>query len=105
MINKGVSFGWSMRTIAFLFLGLLIPACICCRSRLDHQPKPFDVQLFIRPYKEPAFRLLILGSFCFFWAMYVPANFIILFAQQKGMSHRLSGYLIAILNSVRYVSD
>ena len=103
MIADGVSFGWTVRAIAFLLLGLLIPACLICRSRLDHVPKPFNPIDFVRPLREIRFLLLALGSFFFFWGMFLPMNYLILYAESNGMSSRLAGYQLAILNATRLV--
>lgn len=96
-----VGFGWAMRICAFIFLGLLIIANFTVESRLKPSRKPFLVQEFLDPFKEPAFRLVALGSFFFFWGVFLPTNFIILEAQKYGMSTELASYLLAILNATR----
>ena len=56
---------------------------------------------FIRPLTELPFFLLTLSCFLIFMGMFLPINFIILYAIKQGMSLRLAGYLIAILNASR----
>jgi hypothetical protein len=101
MIAQGVSFGWALRSIAFMFLGLLIIACLTCHSRLQHTPKPFNPLEFVRPLREPRFLLMVLGAFFCFWGIFLPLNYIILYAEYNGMSPRLAGYQLAILNGLR----
>ena len=90
-----------MRTCGFIFLGLLVIANLTVESRLKPRPTPFHVMELIRPLKEPAFLCVALGSFFFFWGVFLPTNFIILEAQYFGMSTQLAGYLLAILNAAR----
>lgn len=99
-----IGFGWTMRACAFLFLGLLLIGNLTVVSRLKPKPTPFVVKEFLIPFKEPPFQMLALGSFFFFWGVFLPTNFIILEAEHYGMSVGLAGYLLAILNATRYVS-
>ncbi|KAK4867870.1 hypothetical protein LT330_007529 [Penicillium expansum] len=92
-------FAWSMRAVAFLFFGLLIIGNLTIRSRLPPKPTPVAVNQFLVPFKEPTFLFVALGSFFFFWGVFLPTNFIIVQAQHDGMSLNLSGYLLAILNA------
>lgn len=97
-----VGFGWTLRIIAFLFLGLMLIAIFTVRSRLKHQPKRVSLAEFYKPFFELPFALHALGSLVFFWAYFVPPNFIVVYAQRRGMSARLAGYQPAILNAARY---
>lgn len=106
MINEltpQIGFGWTMRTLAFMLLGLLIIANLTVKSRLHHTPKPFKVMDFVVPLKEPRFLLLAMGCSFFFWGLFTPINFIVLYGEYCGMSTSLAGYQIAILNAGRYV--
>ncbi|RDW63804.1 hypothetical protein BP6252_11349 [Coleophoma cylindrospora] len=102
MINKllpQIGFGWTMRAIAFMFLGLLIFANITVKSRLSHTPRSWKMWDFIVPLKDPKFALLAVGSFFFFWGLFIPINFISLYGQKHGMSTNFAAYQIAILNA------
>jgi len=106
MIDKllpHIGFGWTMRTIAFMFLGLLIFANITVKSRLTHTPRPWKIWDFFVPLKDPKFALLALGGFFIFWGLFIPINFISLYGQYHGMSKSFAAYQIAILNAGRYV--
>jgi hypothetical protein len=105
MMNKllpRIGFGWTMRSIAFMFLGLLIFANFTVTSRLNHTPRPWKMMDFLVPLKDPKFALLAVGGFFFFWGLFVPINFISLYGQAHGMSHNFAAYQIAILNAGRY---
>ncbi|KAK6582564.1 hypothetical protein PZA11_004972 [Diplocarpon coronariae] len=94
-----IGYAWTMRAVAFMMLGMLIIANFTVKSRLAPQPKKLDLMTFVRPLKEPAFSLLCLASFLFFFGTFLPFNYIILQARSHGMSVNLSIYLIPILNA------
>lgn len=93
-----IGFPWMMRTIAFLFLGLLMIAMFTLENRTKPVPKPVSLMEFIRPLREPAFLFNAIGSYFFFWGVFLPFNFLILEAKHFGMDSTLAQYLIAILN-------
>ncbi|KAL1301917.1 hypothetical protein AAFC00_006094 [Neodothiora populina] len=99
IIDAGVSFGWTIRIIAFTFLALLSFACVFTKSRLDHKPKPLIIMDFIRPLKEVPFLFLTAAGFFAFWGIFIPNNFIVLYAQSIGMSVNLSNYQLVVLNA------
>jgi Major Facilitator Superfamily len=96
-----IGFGWTMRAASFLFLAMLVLANLTVKSRLTPKPKPLKLKEFVTPLKEPPFALLTVGSFMFFFGLFLPFNFIILQAEMSGMSKDLSGYLVSILNATR----
>ncbi|KAL1848133.1 hypothetical protein VTK73DRAFT_10206 [Phialemonium thermophilum] len=106
MMNKmipEVGFPWTVRTVAFLILFLCGVACLTVRSRLPPRPRPLVPSEYLGGFKEPAFTLTVLGSFFFYLGMFLPFNFIILQAQQNGMSPSLTPYLLPILNAISIV--
>lgn len=94
-----IGFPWTMRAVAFMILGMLIIANFTVKSRLTPRPKPFNIMDFVLPLKEPAFLLLCIASFFFFFGTFLPFNYVILQALKHGMSTNLSIYLIPILNA------
>lgn len=96
-----IGFPWTMRAVAFLLLGLLVICCLTVKSRLPPRPKPLDVTLYLRNFQDIPFVLTVLGAFFFFWGMFLPFNYIILQAQQAGMSPNLTNYLLPIINALR----
>ncbi|KAF4629096.1 hypothetical protein G7Y89_g9054 [Cudoniella acicularis] len=102
MVNRlipKIGFAWTIRAVAFIILGLLLITNLTTKSRVTHSRKPFTVMEFIIPLKEPAFLLVALASFFFFFGTYLPFNFLILQGQSEGMSKDLSNYLVPILNA------
>jgi hypothetical protein len=58
---------------------------------------------FITPLKEPTYSLVVGSSFLFFFGMFLPFTYIIIQAQESGMSVTISAYLIPMLNAARSV--
>ena len=73
-----IGFPWTMRAAAFLILGLLVIANCTVKSRLTPHPRKLVIMEFIRPLKEPAFALICVASFMFFFGTFLPFNFVIL---------------------------
>ena len=73
-----IGFPWTMRTAAFTILGMLIIANLTVKSRLTPRPKKINLMEFVRPLREPAFALVCLASFLFFFGTFLPFNYIIL---------------------------
>ncbi|KAH8723922.1 major facilitator superfamily domain-containing protein [Phaeosphaeriaceae sp. PMI808] len=94
-----IGFGWTMRAIAFIILGLMIIASLTVSSRLPPKPRPFKLEVFTEPLRDMKFFLLLISSFFFFFGLFVPINFIELQAIHAGMSRRLAGYLLSVLNA------
>jgi MFS family permease len=98
-----IGFGWSMRAVAFMFLGMMVITIATTKSRLTHTKKPLQMMEFFHPLREPPFVLIVIASFFFFFGNFLPFNFLILQAQEEGMSTSLSNYLLAIVNAARFV--
>jgi MFS family permease len=73
-----IGFPWTMRATAFMLLGMLIIANLTVKSRLAPNPRKLDVMEFVRPLREPAFALICVASFMFFFGTFLPFNFVIL---------------------------
>jgi len=102
MVNKlipDVGFGWSMRIVAFVILGLLIVANLTIKSRLPPRGRPLDVAQFTTPFTELPFLTLVIACFLFFMGLFLPINFIQTQALAQGMSLNMAQYLIPILNA------
>ncbi|KAF7524802.1 hypothetical protein G7054_g11291 [Neopestalotiopsis clavispora] len=95
-----LGFPWTMRIIAFMFLGMCGIASVTIKSRLPPRPKPFNIQDYVKPFKEPVMVLTMLASFLFFWGMFLPFSYITLQAESAGMDPSLAQYLLPILNAV-----
>lgn len=80
-----------------------IIANLTVKSRIPPSPKPLDLKEFFVPLKEVPFALVAAGCFLFFLGMFLPINYVILYAMKKGMSASLSRYLVSIMNALRSV--
>jgi hypothetical protein len=98
-----IGFGWAMRSVAFLILGLLVIANLTIKSRLPPMKRPMHLKDFITPYSEIPFLLLALASFFVYVGGFLPFNYIIVEAQASGMSFELAQYLVPILNAASCV--
>jgi predicted MFS family arabinose efflux permease len=67
-----------MRACAFMILGMLVISNLTVKSRLAPRPRKLELMEFVRPLKEPAFALLCIASFFFFFGTFLPFNYIIL---------------------------
>jgi hypothetical protein len=94
-----VGFGWAMRSVAFLLLGLLVFGNATVKSRLPPLRRPLHIMDFITPYTEIPFLLLSLGSFFIYIGGFLPFNYLIVQAEASGMSTALASYLVSILNA------
>lgn len=69
-----IGFPWTMRAAAFMILGMLLIANATVKSRLSPKPRKVDVLEFIRPLRDPAFLLVCIGGFMFFFGTFLPFN-------------------------------
>ena len=96
-----IGFGWTMRTISFMLLGLQLIGIFTVRSYLKHESKPFNMMEFFQPFKEVPYCLNALGCFFTMWGILIPFNYIALSGEATGISPGLAVYLIPILNGAR----
>jgi MFS family permease len=97
-----IGFAWTMRAVAFMFLGMLGVSNLTIRSRLEPRRKKFVFVDWVRPFwADSAFAITTAASWFFFFGMFLPFTYVILQAQQQGMDPSLAQYLIPILNAVR----
>jgi MFS family permease len=94
-----IGFGWTMRAVAFLLLGVLIIGNLTVKSRLPPLKRPMLLKDFLTPYTEPAFLLMTIGCWFVYIGGFLPFTFIIVQARAQGMSTSLAGYLVSILNA------
>lgn len=73
-----IDFAWTMRVCAFMILGMLTISNLTVKSRLSPRPRKLDLMEFFRPLREPAFALICIASFFFFFGTFLPFNYVIL---------------------------
>jgi predicted MFS family arabinose efflux permease len=101
MVNHmyhSIGFGWALRVVGFVFLGLLAITNVLLKSRLLHVPKKPHPKDFVQPLQEPPFLFLTIACFFFAMAVYQPGTFIALNAQRDGVRSSISNYLLSMLN-------
>ncbi|RMZ76239.1 hypothetical protein DV738_g5040, partial [Chaetothyriales sp. CBS 135597] len=96
-----IGFPWTIRTIAFIYTFLLAIALLTIKTRLEHRSTPFVLLNFIRPLKERAVAITALASFLFFLAVFIPYDYLPLYAIHEGMGRRLALNLLPIANGTR----
>ncbi|KAI1030466.1 hypothetical protein LB503_012222 [Fusarium chuoi] len=84
-LGGSVGFPWMMRTMAFMFLVLLVFSCLTVKSRLPPRPKPFIVKDYINGLRELPILITVIGFFFFMWGMFLPFNYVLLQAQAAGI--------------------
>ncbi|KNG83739.1 hypothetical protein ANOM_008503 [Aspergillus nomiae NRRL 13137] len=94
-----IGFPWMMRTMAFVFLALLIFTCLAVKPRLPPCPRPFKMMEFVNNLTDICLAVTVAGMLLFMWGMFLPFNYILLQAEAAGMSPTLILYLLPILNA------
>ncbi|POR38655.1 Putative transporter MCH4, partial [Tolypocladium paradoxum] len=97
---ESIGFSWMMRTMAFLFVALLVFACLTVKSRLPPRPRPFRFIEYVEVLKDIRMVVTVSGLFFFMCGMFLPFNYVLLQAQAAGTSPTLIPYLLPILNAV-----
>ncbi|KAH7029281.1 major facilitator superfamily domain-containing protein [Microdochium trichocladiopsis] len=98
-LTEQLGFPWALRIVSFTFLALCTITCLTVKSRLPPTRKPVALSDYTKPLTEFGMLTCIAGYFFFFWGMFLPFNYLIVQAQQNGVSPSLVPYLIPILNA------
>jgi MFS family permease len=99
---KSAGYPWTIRTAAFIILGLQTIAIFTIRSRTKPVPKKMPAGRFAAPFMEPRFVLLLLGIGILTYGIFTPIVYLAVQGfQQAHMSDEMSQYLIAIFNAAR----
>jgi MFS family permease len=87
-----IGFPWTMRAAAFLILGMCLIANLTVSSRLTPRPSKLELMEFVRPLRDPAFALVCVGGFMFFWGTFLPFN--VGSRYQKRSIHTTNGFVV-----------
>jgi MFS family permease len=99
---QSAGYPWTIRTAAFIILGLQIIAILTIRSRTKPVPKKMPAGRFAAPFIELPFALLLLGIAILTYGIFIPIVYLAVQGfQQAHMSDQMSQYLIAIFNAAR----
>lgn len=104
MVNRMipmVGFAWTMRTLAFLFLALLVITNLTVKPFNPPSKRKITLEMFWRPFTEYQFSTLAMGMAIFTWGLYVPMNYLQVEAVAHGMRQNLVNYLVAIFGAGR----
>ncbi|KAJ3534528.1 hypothetical protein NM208_g7507 [Fusarium decemcellulare] len=96
---RQVSFGWAMRTCAFLILFLLIIANLTVTPKFPPHQKKVSRKQLQRPFREVNFLLVVLGVFFFTFGQFTPINYLPVQASSGVVDQTVVEYLVAILNA------
>jgi MFS family permease len=96
LYSSSLGFGWTVRVVGFLILGLCIFACMTITPRVKPRKGPHFLP---EAFKNPVYSLQIAGLFLVIWGILIPIIFLPSYAQFKGMSRNLAWYSISVLNA------
>jgi hypothetical protein len=97
-----IGFGWAIRATGFMMFGLMVIGNVTVKSRIKPHARPFVLRDFVEPLTELPFVFTSLATFFFMLGTFLPFDFIPSHAEYEGMSPYLAGFLLSILNAVRY---
>ncbi len=102
-LTPDVGFGWAVRAIAFVNLGVSIPTLIIlCRKPGARAPKARMV-MDPRAFREPIFGTFVIALFFQFLAYYIPLFYITTYARVKvDTGVDFAFYLLAISNAASF---
>ncbi|KAF2181512.1 MFS monocarboxylate transporter [Zopfia rhizophila CBS 207.26] len=102
-LTPSVGFGWAVRSIAFVNLGVTIPTLmILCRKPGTRAPKARAV-MDPRAFREPIFGTFVIALFFQFLAYYIPLFYITTYAIVKvDTTEDFGFYLLAISNAASF---
>ncbi len=99
-----VGYGWTMRTAAFIILGLQIIAIFTVRTRTKSPPKKMPAGRLAAPFKELPFILMLVGLFLLTYGIFIPITYLAVQGSVEAhMSEAMAQYAISIFNAARYV--
>jgi MFS family permease len=95
LYSSSLSFGWSIRIVAFIMLPFMIFACFVVKPRIP----PRKTTVFIgEAWKMKRYGLLVAGLFFMMMGMWTPVFYLPVYAVSRGMKPLLASYLLAIIN-------
>lgn len=93
-----IGFGWTIRTVAFIQLPLLLTCCLTIRYQKSHAMKA-KLPLNFRCILNPTLMLLAVGLFFIYLGLFTLFFYITSYAISLGLDTNLAYYMISILNS------
>ncbi|KAF4585078.1 hypothetical protein EYR40_001914 [Pleurotus pulmonarius] len=93
--------GWGVRAVGFIDLGLLLMANLFMRTRLPsrkHKPDSKKVEFKTIIYDLP-YMVFVAGSFLVFWGLFFPFFYLQYYGAQRHVSPTVVKYSITIMNA------
>ncbi|KAF2970559.1 hypothetical protein GQX73_g3017 [Xylaria multiplex] len=97
-----VGWGWAIRILGFICLGLLIVSNILLKKRLP-APKNISPHPDFRILKDKAFLLLTIGVFLLEFGLFIPLTYITSYALANGYNETFAFQLLPILNGASVI--
>ncbi|KAH8158604.1 hypothetical protein CIB48_g9646 [Xylaria polymorpha] len=97
-----IGWGWSIRALGFLSLGLLIISNILLKKRLP-APKNISAHPDFRILREKPFLLLTIGVFLLEFGLFIPLTYISSYALANGFDETFAFQLLPILNGASVI--
>ncbi|KAI5124992.1 hypothetical protein M0805_007417 [Coniferiporia weirii] len=96
-----VGFPWAVRIAGFTALVCLSGACLAMKTRLPLKKKiAFRGIIDLHGFRDTQYVLAAVGSFLYFYGLFIPYFYIQLYASLHGVDPQLSAYLLAIINAL-----
>ncbi|KAI0666933.1 monocarboxylate permease [Trametes maxima] len=100
-----VGFGWAVRIVGFILLGLLVISCVTIRTRLPLSGHlSFRTAIDLGGFKDPRYTLASIGAFLLFYGFFIPYFYIQIYANFRGVPPHIAKYLLAIMNATNVPS-
>jgi MFS family permease len=100
LFHSDIGFGWAVRIVGFIQLGLLLFACTTLVPRIPPRKNQF---LLLSAFKRPVYSLQIAGLCLVFWGQYTPFFFLPAFVIRQDVPVSWSFYIIAIMNAGSFI--
>jgi MFS family permease len=97
-----VGWGWSIRILGFVCLGLLIISNLLLKKRLP-APKNISAHPDFRILREKPFLLLTIGVFLLEFGLFIPLTYISSYALTNGFNETFAFQLLPILNGASVI--
>ncbi|KAI0542632.1 major facilitator superfamily domain-containing protein [Xylaria digitata] len=97
-----VGWGWAIRILGFICLGLLVVSNILLKKRLP-APKNISPHPDFRILKDKAFLLLTIGVFLLEFGLFIPLTYITSYALANGYDETFAFQLLPILNGASVI--
>lgn len=95
-----IGFAWTMRSAAFLILGLLVFANVTVKNRLPPAPKSGSITVLFLPFKDKLWIVSTIGAFFFSFGLFPVYNFLVTEAVSSDMDQSLAIYCLVVLNAL-----